>query len=150
MSGFTTRDGPNPLRPYYVPPSISVNDKLSNSAARASNTSSAAASASTFFSDLDYSDYLSDSSPSSGDAIKRLLDQALWKYTSVLMAQPFDVAKTILQTYVAQDLQDGPVTPQEYRRGSSQQREEYQVRAILDLQCATSLLFARAHVCNRI
>lgn len=33
--------------------------------------------------------------------IKKLLDQALWKYSSVLIAQPFEVAKTILQCYDA-------------------------------------------------
>lgn len=30
-------------------------------------------------------------------AIKELVDELIWKYTSVLMAQPFEVAKTILQ-----------------------------------------------------
>lgn len=48
-------------------------------------------------SDLDYSDYLSDASPSVAEMIKGLVDQGLWKYTSVLMSQPFEVAKTVLQ-----------------------------------------------------
>jgi fusion and transport protein UGO1 len=47
--------------------------------------------------DLDYNGYLGDSSPSAVQAIKELLDELIWKYTSVLMAQPFEVAKTILQ-----------------------------------------------------
>lgn len=28
---------------------------------------------------------------------KRLVDQAIWNYTSVLLAQPFEVAKIVLQ-----------------------------------------------------
>lgn len=32
---------------------------------------------------------------------KRLFDQALWNYTSVLLAQPFEVAKTLLQIHQA-------------------------------------------------
>lgn len=32
---------------------------------------------------------------------KKVIDQAIWKYTSVLLAQPFDVAKTILQVRLA-------------------------------------------------
>jgi fusion and transport protein UGO1 len=53
------------------------------------------------FSDLDYSDYISDSSPSAMNMIKEMADQALWKYTSVLIAQPFEVAKMVLQVRIA-------------------------------------------------
>lgn len=49
------------------------------------------------FSDLDYRDYASDVSPSTVQTVKDLIDELMWKYTSVLMAQPFEVAKTILQ-----------------------------------------------------
>ncbi|PWY79588.1 mitochondrial carrier [Aspergillus heteromorphus CBS 117.55] len=52
--------------------------------------------------DLDYSEYL-DSSPSLSSWVRDALDQAVRRYTSVLTAQPFDVAKTILQAYVAPD-----------------------------------------------
>ena len=48
-------------------------------------------------SDLDYGDYLPGASPSVTEVIKGLVDQGVWKYTSVLFAQPFDVAKTVLQ-----------------------------------------------------
>jgi fusion and transport protein UGO1 len=54
-------------------------------------------SARDIFSDIDYSDYIPEGSLSTVDMIKELLDQALYKYTSVLLAQPFEVAKTILQ-----------------------------------------------------
>lgn len=49
------------------------------------------------FSDIDYSDYVSEGSQSTVDMIKQMLDEAMYKYMSVLIAQPFDVAKTILQ-----------------------------------------------------
>ena len=46
---------------------------------------------------MDYSDYLSSSSPSVTSVIKQLAEQAVWKYTSVFLAQPFEVAKIVLQ-----------------------------------------------------
>ncbi|KAF2022924.1 Rrp15p-domain-containing protein [Setomelanomma holmii] len=52
-------------------------------------------------SDLDYDSYFPDTSPTVAGHAKRLLDQALWNYTSVLLAQPFEVAKTILQVHEA-------------------------------------------------
>jgi fusion and transport protein UGO1 len=52
-------------------------------------------------SDLDYDSYFPDTSPTVAGHAKRLLDQALWNYTSVLLAQPFEVAKTILQIHEA-------------------------------------------------
>ncbi|KAI9829653.1 MAG: hypothetical protein M1819_006024 [Sarea resinae] len=104
------REGPNPLRPYYRPPSVGLSvdpssksaaPGLSNRAGASAGRASFGSSARDILSDLDYTDYISDSSPSAADMAKSLLDQALWKYTSVLIAQPFDVAKTILQCYVA-------------------------------------------------
>ncbi|KAA6406550.1 MAG: hypothetical protein FRX48_09715 [Lasallia pustulata] len=114
------REGPNPLRPYYVPPSIGLPTEATSHATAAHNIGgkhvSAAAAKATFgssardiLSDLDYTDYLSDSSPSAMGIIKRLIDQALWKYTSVLLAQPFEVAKTVLQVQVAGAGQVGSV-----------------------------------------
>ena len=32
---------------------------------------------------------------------KKLVDQAIWNYTTVLLAQPLEVAKTVLQVYQA-------------------------------------------------
>lgn len=62
------------------------------------------------------------------EVIKALVDQALWKYMSVLLAQPFDVAKTVLQVQLGRAVQDGsPETsihedmrrrPGNYREGS--------------------------------
>lgn len=102
------REGPNPLRPYYIPPSIgTASGSLSSSSANIPNTGARGTSHSGFsFSDLDYFDYMPDSSPSVSGSVKDLIDKAAWKYASVLMAQPFEVAKLILQVHVAQDEHD--------------------------------------------
>jgi fusion and transport protein UGO1 len=60
--------------------------------------------------DLEYKDYLGDNSPSMVQNVKDLIDELLWKYTSVLMAQPFEVAKTLLQVR-NQDENAALVTP---------------------------------------
>lgn len=101
------REGPNPLRPYYIPPSIGLPPTPVAGATstgtthgvglRNGTTASYASSAREMFTDIDYSDYLTESSPSSVDTVRRLLDEAVYRYFSVLLAQPFDVAKTILQ-----------------------------------------------------
>ncbi|EZG05621.1 hypothetical protein H106_04656 [Trichophyton rubrum CBS 735.88] len=103
----STPEGPNPLRPYYVPPPIGLSDshaasKVVSSAA-AENITSFGTSARDILSDFDYSDYLGDSSPSVAESIKQLLENAARRYSRVLMSQPFEVAKTILQVYVAED-----------------------------------------------
>ncbi|KAI0835203.1 mitochondrial fusion and transport protein Ugo1 [Hypoxylon sp. FL0890] len=107
----TTREGVNPLRPYYIPPSIgeqagSTPPKPNPfSQGNATATSNKYASrARDIFSDIDYNNHLEDLSPSTVQSIKQFIDELLWKYTSVLMAQPFEVAKTILQVRVQDDL----------------------------------------------
>lgn len=50
---------------------------------------------------MDYSDYITNSSPSAAGMAKKLMEQAIWKYTSVFLAQPFEVAKTVLQVQAA-------------------------------------------------
>lgn len=91
---------PNPLRPYYKPASIGVADITSN----ATIATSKSASGPTFsFADLDYSDYISDAAPSLNVSLRAIIDQTVWKYTSVVFAQPFEVAKLILQARVAQE-----------------------------------------------
>ncbi|KAL8672057.1 MAG: hypothetical protein Q9168_003452 [Polycauliona sp. 1 TL-2023] len=103
------KEGPNPLRPYYIPPSVggpagapsrsqpSPNLGSKYGASPSATSPGFGSSARNILADMDYSDYLSDSSPSSTATIKALAEQALWKYTSVFLAQPFDVAKTLLQ-----------------------------------------------------
>ena len=116
-----SREGPNPLRPYYVPPTIGHEPSVHN--ATASAPKGAPAGSSFSFPDLDYSDYVPEGSASVAGSVKKLLDGAVWKYTSVLMAQPFEVAKLILQVHVAQDEDVDPVRPKHSARSSY--REEY-------------------------
>ncbi len=100
-------EAPNPLRPYYRPPSIGVLADLPPNAT-SHGTGSVKASSPSFgssardiLSDLNYREILGQAGPSTGASIKRLLDQALWKYSSVFMAQPFEVAKMVLQCQLA-------------------------------------------------
>lgn len=98
----TTRDGSNPLRPYYRPPSIGRPQDLppvTSSGLGPKNGSAAyyASSARDMFSDVDYSDYFSDASPSTVESVQNMLNDCLYKYFSILLSQPFDVAKTVLQ-----------------------------------------------------
>ncbi|KAM0328811.1 hypothetical protein ACHAQA_005225 [Verticillium albo-atrum] len=60
---------------------------------------------------MDYKDYIGDPSPSAVQTVKEILDELLWKYTSVLMAQPFEVAKTVLQVRSHEDLISNGATP---------------------------------------
>lgn len=124
MSNSNTRDGVNPLRPYYKPPTIgeqtdvpsrspnpfshashaNVTTTTPKAPAAPSNTTKYASKARDIFQDIDYNDYINDPSPSTVQSAKNLVDELLWKYTSVLMAQPFEVAKTILQVRLQDDL----------------------------------------------
>jgi mitochondrial fusion and transport protein UGO1 len=101
----SAREGPNPLRPYYIPPSIGLPPESAVAASSASKAvgskngtpATYASSAREIFSDIDYSNYVSEGSQSTLDMVKELFDQAMYKYMSVLLAQPFEVAKTVLQ-----------------------------------------------------
>lgn len=103
---------PNPLRPYYVPPSVSSGPNAFSSGDGASNrhastsTSNLGSSARNILVDMDYSEYMSNSGPSPAEFVKNLIEQAAWKYTSVFLAQPFEVAKTVLQVHVARRSQN--------------------------------------------
>lgn len=95
---------PNPLRPYYIPPSIGPAPSAvpTNASAQISAvprgprpSSSYQSNATDLLPDLDL-----DFRSSAGEAwtnTRALLDTLAWRYASCLMAQPFDVAKTILQ-----------------------------------------------------
>lgn len=90
----------NPLRPYYIPPSIG---KETHAIPNATSIRPGPQASSFSFPDLDYSDYIPEASPSVTRQIKTLLDSIVWKYTNVVIAQPFEVAKLILQARVAQE-----------------------------------------------
>lgn len=101
----SVRDGTNPLRPYYRPPSIGLPQDVPGTTSSGTyglgpkngSAASYASSARDMFSDLDYSEYLSDSSPSALETIRKTVDEWFYLYISILCGQPFDVAKTVLQ-----------------------------------------------------
>lgn len=109
------RDGVNPLRPYYRPPVIGEAPEPSPAApnpfSRSAPGERYTAKARDMFSDLDYRDYVSEASPSTVQTVKDLIDELMWKYTSVLMAQPFEVAKTVLQIRSYEELAPVGSTP---------------------------------------
>ncbi|KAI1848587.1 hypothetical protein JX265_011559 [Neoarthrinium moseri] len=113
-SSAAARQGVNPLRPYYIPPTIGEQTEslsgFSSSAQPGANATAHggaryASRARDIFPDLDYRDYVNDPSPSTIQTLKELVDELLWKYTSVLMAQPFEVAKTLLQVRAQDDVE---------------------------------------------
>ncbi|KAK4868183.1 hypothetical protein LT330_007381 [Penicillium expansum] len=111
---MASREGINPLRPYYIPPSGL--SPASNAPPEVASPSSAQVFGSTardLMPDLDYADYL-EASPSVSDWVRDTLNRALIRYSKVLTAQPFDVAKTILQVYVVPD-----ATEEQWDRNSS-------------------------------
>ncbi|GJN75460.1 mitochondrial fusion and transport protein ugo1 [Purpureocillium lilacinum] len=135
----THREGVNPLRPYYIPPTIGeaadpVAAANANPFSGRNATSSAryASKARDVLADLDYKDYLRDSSPSVVQSVKELVDELIWKYTSVLMAQPFEVAKTILQ---ARDQDDNAALATASEPGSLKRQASGQAGSIYDV-CA--------------
>jgi fusion and transport protein UGO1 len=122
----TTRDGSNPLRPYYRPPSIGRPPDLppptsSGLGLKNGSAASYASSARDMFSDVDYSDYFSDTSPSTIESVQDMLNDCLYKYFSVLLSQPFEVAKTVLQVRT-QGPVDGAVKPIEIRSPTAGKR----------------------------
>ena len=97
------REGPNPLRPYYRPPSIGVTPETLPDSSASAALKPIKPPSGFAFPDLNYRDYISDASPSVTASVKSTIDKAIWKYTTVLLAQPFEVAKLILQVHVAED-----------------------------------------------
>lgn len=133
-------DGPNPLRPYYVPPSIGLPGKPEGIAKPPPSAPSGNVTrfGRDIISDFDYSDYLGDSSPSVVDSIRQLLEEALWRYSRTLMSQPFEVAKTILQVYVAEGEDEKAEIIHRTEGQGPQSRDEYSddvCRLALCLEC---------------
>ncbi|KAK3945748.1 mitochondrial fusion and transport protein ugo1 [Diplogelasinospora grovesii] len=129
------REGVNPLRPYYIPPSIGEPpDTLPTPGPHAFSqghaTGKYASKARDIFSDLDYKDYISEPSPSVVQTVKELVDELLWKYTSVLMAQPFEVAKLIQQVRSQDDL--GNLGPPPIPDNTKPQRQPSQKISMYD------------------
>ena len=128
------REGVNPLRPYYIPPTIGEGPELiatsgsSNTyngagaaAGRAGNMTSRGASykPGEFIIDIDYRANMNEDALSVARNVKDFIDDLLWKYSSVLMAQPFEVAKTILQVRSQEEVvENEPETPKLEKRSS--------------------------------
>jgi fusion and transport protein UGO1 len=115
-------DTPNPLRPYYKPPSIGFPDISPNSPPFGPRRSTPGNDIKELFNDLDYGDYFPGNSPSIGDMAKSIMDKAVWNYTSTVLAQPFEVAKVILQTYDAGAV-ISPATLSEAKRSYSKEAD---------------------------
>lgn len=99
-----SREDPNPLRPYYIPPSVGNQPALNATSPASLGSKHAVASGTSFGSsarnilaDMDYSEYMSDPSPSASSMAKALMEQAIRKYASMFCVQPFEVGKTVLQ-----------------------------------------------------
>lgn len=130
------REGPNPLRPYYIPPSAGPSGPQNGTFATnagskhvSTSTNSFGSSARNILADMDYTDYIPESSPSSTAVIKGLVEQAIWKYTSVFLAQPFEVAKTVLQVQAGSEAQKSLAKADDSRRRlGSHRRDSYGVR----------------------
>ncbi|KAL1835423.1 hypothetical protein VTJ49DRAFT_6744 [Mycothermus thermophilus] len=149
-------DGVNPLRPYYIPPSIrEAPEPLPTPgpkpfAAQPPPTGRYATKARDIFSDLDYKDYIAEPSPSVVQTVKELLDELLWKYMSVLMAQPFEVAKTIMQIRAQDDpggLEAAAAAAEEARQRRESQRiqmHDQEAHSEVDSD-DESVLFTTAH-----
>lgn len=115
MAQSSNRQGVNPLRPYYVPPSIGEpsveptnipgpNAFSRSAAANGPSSGKYASKARDIFSDIDYKDYLAEPSPSVVGNVKDVINEMMWKYTSVFLAQPFEAAKLILQVRSQDDV----------------------------------------------
>ena len=135
----TSRDTPNPLRPYYRPPSIGI--PIDTPGTTSSGThglgpkngsaASYASSARDIFSELDYGDYLSDNTPTAVESVRKQVDDWFYKYTSILLYQPFDVAKLMLQVR-SHELEDESI-PLAVRNTGSRQ-SSYRNSAYSDVQ----------------
>ena len=134
------RETPNPLRPYFIPPSVGLSGPQNGTFATnagskhvSTSTNSFGSSARNILADMDYTDYIPESSPSSTAVIKGLVEQAIWKYTSIFLAQPFEVAKTVLQVQAGGQPQKSQpkdaLAEDMRRRPASYRRDSYEVEA---------------------
>ncbi|KAH8126103.1 hypothetical protein FP744_10009611 [Trichoderma asperellum] len=97
----------NPLRPYYRPPTIeqqaepvsipSSNPFSGGNSYDVASGAKYASKAKHMLNDLDYKGLVGEPSPSVVESARELVDELIWKYMSVLIGQPFEVAKMILQ-----------------------------------------------------
>jgi mitochondrial fusion and transport protein UGO1 len=142
----------NPLRPYYIPPTIgeppeSLPTPGPRAFAQENATGKYASKARDIFSDIDYKDYLAEPSPSAIQTVKDLVDELLWKYTSVLMAQPFEVAKTIMQVRSQDDV--GGIAAAAATADQARQRQTSQRISMYDEVCCCISCSLSSNQANR-
>ena len=82
------------------------------------------------FSELDYGDYLTESSPTAFGAVKEQVDDWFYKYMSVMLSQPFDVAKMVLQVR-SLEIEDVPSSVAV--RGTGSRQSSYREAAYSDV-----------------
>jgi mitochondrial fusion and transport protein UGO1 len=116
---LSTSREPNPLRPYYVPPSIGPTASTSPSqplhtARHSTPSSSFSTSARDLLPELDID--LKSTTSEAWQQTRSLVDTLVWRYSSILLAQPFDVAKTVLQVSLPPSQQE--LAPSRKRRTS--------------------------------
>ncbi|KAL7274364.1 hypothetical protein RUND412_002734 [Rhizina undulata] len=118
-----SQSAPNPLRPYYIPPT-SPYDSLPPAPPPASTSSAplgagnslgslyagyngtSAPNSFSILSDIqEYGEYLE--TPTVKEVLKGLVDQALTNYALLLMRQPFEVSKTVLQCMIVPKVEGG-------------------------------------------
>ena len=130
---MSTPREPNPLRPYYTPPSIGEATTLGYAdlgAASTSTSRSFGSSARNILADIDYADYVSDTSSGAQDAFKSLLENMLWRYSSIFLAQPFEVAKIVLQVQLDSGRQkqtDSASLDEQHREYRTRRHDAYEV-----------------------
>ncbi|TKA83581.1 hypothetical protein B0A55_00396 [Friedmanniomyces simplex] len=132
QSGFpiSTSREPNPLRPYSAyyrepnicpPPSASLPQPAHIGRPTAGSAASISSTARDLLPEIDI-----DLKTSAGEAwqnTRSLFDTLLYRYTSVLLAQPFDVAKIVLQVSLPSSSSPAESTPQ--RRRADPRRQGY-------------------------
>ncbi|GAB7364211.1 hypothetical protein MBLNU230_g4761t1 [Neophaeotheca triangularis] len=110
---ITTSTERNPLRPYYIPPSIGPAPSTSQSQPSHAHTSglpsSYSSTARDYLPELDLD--IRSTTSEAWTSARSLIDSLAWRYTSVLLAQPFDVAKTVLQVSLPPDAATGSADP---------------------------------------
>lgn len=88
-------------------------------------------SARNILAEMDYKDYIPESSPSTTGVMAKLMEQAISKYITLFLAQPFEVAKTVLQVQAGSQTQKSlanePFADDMRRRPGSYRRDSYEV-----------------------
>lgn len=110
MAKSSSTEAINPLRPYYIPPSIGTSPTISNTSRDV-------------FPDV-VVDLASSTSSEAWQVTRNLLDSLVWRYTSTLLAQPFDVAKTLLQVSLPLGGGDGERNKKEESETSEEEEED--------------------------